>query len=472
MLNSINVIKRSGVVFGTSGARGLVTQFSPDVCAAFTVAFVNVMKRTFEFDCLAIAIDNRPSSYEMAMSCAAACQQLGIRSIYYGVIPTPALAYQAMQDNVPCIMITGSHIPFDRNGIKFYRPDGEILKTDEQSIVSEQSLFQPLGKLPDLPVNKEAAHAYLERYTSLFTNTLLSGKKIGIYEHSSAGRDLYTKLFSDLGAEVVGLGRSDEFVPIDTEAVSDEDQQKAFSWSEYHGFDMIFSTDGDGDRPLISDEKGNWLRGDVLGTICAKALGLEALAVPISCNTLIESSKYFKSVTRTKIGSPYVIAEFADLAVKHLSVGGFEANGGFLLGTDVKVNNKILKALPTRDAVLPALMLFAESGGKSISSHVNSLPTRYTASDRIKNFPQDKSHTLLKKLEQSPDNINTFMGFEGVDVLNENTIDGIRLELSNDLIVHLRPSGNAPELRCYIEANTFKTAKEAVKRCLSAISNM
>ena len=58
-----------------------------------------------------------------------------------------------------------------------------------------------------------------------------------------------------MGAEVIALERSDEFVPIDTEAVSDADKAKAKAWSDTHQFDMIFSTDGDGDRPLISDEK-------------------------------------------------------------------------------------------------------------------------------------------------------------------------------------------------------------------------
>jgi phosphomannomutase len=89
------------------------------------------MKCNFSFDKVAIAIDNSPSSYEMVMACAAALQQLEIEEIYYGVVPTPALAYVAQEDNIPAIMVTGSHIPFDRNGLKFYPPDGEISKADE-----------------------------------------------------------------------------------------------------------------------------------------------------------------------------------------------------------------------------------------------------------------------------------------------------------------------------------------------------
>ena len=94
-LVSAIVITQSGVVFGTSGARGLVTQFTPDVCAAFAVAFIAGMQRNFSFKTVALAIDNRPSSYAMAKACAAALRQLDIAVVYYGVVPTPALAYVA-----------------------------------------------------------------------------------------------------------------------------------------------------------------------------------------------------------------------------------------------------------------------------------------------------------------------------------------------------------------------------------------
>lgn len=472
MLVSGNVIAESGVAFGTSGARGLVTQFKPDVCAAFTHSFVEVMKRSFEFQQMAIAIDNRPSSYAMAMACAKALEQQGIEAVYYGVVPTPALAYVAMQANIPCIMVTGSHIPFDRNGLKFYRPDGEISKADEQAILSEQVEFEPVVNLPELSASPAAAQEYMQRYSSLFDTPWLIGKRIGIYEHSSAGRDLYGDLFEGLGAEVVALERSDEFVPIDTEAVSDEDKAKARAWSEAHNLDAIFSTDGDGDRPLIADEKGEWLRGDILGVLCSKALEAEALATPVSCNTVIESSGFFKHVERTRIGSPYVIAEFDKLAKEYASVAGFEANGGFLLGSDVELNGKALKALPTRDAVLPALMVLAAAGEKPISALVNALPQRITFSDRIKEFPTERSKAILANAKQDPAQLLAQLGFSGVELSSVDETDGLRMSLADGRIVHLRPSGNAPELRCYAEADSEADARACVELALSNIQKI
>lgn len=465
-MNVQHVIATSRIAFGTSGARGLVVDFTPEVCAAFTHAFVAVLRQEFAPKQLALAIDNRPSSYAMAQACTAALLQAGIEPIYYGIIPTPALAHQAIQDGMPCIMVTGSHIPFDRNGLKFYRPDGEITKADEVAILVADVEFDNLLVLPELIASPRAAESYCARYASLFAADMLAGKRIGIYEHSSAGRELYAPLFKSLGADVVRIERSDQFVPIDTEAVGEEDKAKARLWSAQYQLDAIFSTDGDGDRPLVADENGQWLRGDILGLLCASALHIEALAIPVSSNTVIASCGHFKKVQLTKIGSPYVIAEFSKLAKKYQRVAGFEANGGFLLGSNIEVNSQSLAALPTRDAVLPFLMLLAAAGNGPISPLVTALPARYTHSDRIQNFSIARSKNILGDVIANPQALLTKLGLTDCAVSSVDTTDGLRLTLSNYVIIHLRPSGNAPELRCYVESDCMEGAKSIVNQCL------
>ncbi|WP_368164182.1 phosphomannomutase [Aeromonas sp. R6-2] len=470
MFNTKNVIGTSGVQFGTSGARGLVIEFTPEVCAAFTRAFVYVLRKEFAPKQLALAIDNRPSSYAMAQACAAALMQAGVEPIYYGVIPTPALANQAMQDKLPCIMVTGSHIPFDRNGLKFYRPDGEITKADEVAILAAEVEFDNLSVLPELIASPRAAESYCARYASLFAADMLAGKRIGIYEHSSAGRELYAPLFESLGAEVIRIDRSNQFVPIDTEAVGEEDKAKARLWSAQYQLDAIFSTDGDGDRPLVADENGEWLRGDILGLLCASALHIEALAIPVSSNTVIANCGRFNKVQLTKIGSPYVIAEFAHLAKDYTRIAGFEANGGFLLGSDITLEGKPLAALPTRDAVLPFLMLLAAAGKGTISPLVKALPARYTHSDRIQNFAAARSQAILADGLNDTQTLLVKLGFNDVQVMSIDTTDGLRLSLNDGCIIHLRPSGNAPELRCYAEASCMKIALKLVSRVLTNLT--
>ncbi|MCE0493794.1 phosphomannomutase [Vibrio salinus] len=473
MLTS-EVIAKSGINFGTSGARGLVSQFSVNACAAFTHAFVSHIENSFEFDSVALAIDNRPSSYDMAMSCAETLKQRNIKPVFYGVIPTPALAYTAMKQSIPSIMVTGSHIPFDRNGLKFYRPDGEIDKRDEQAIVNAREEFNPINEITDIEINPYGGLDYITRYTSLFDTNTLSGLRIGIYEHSSAGRELYSKLFSDLGADVISLGRTDKFVPIDTEAVTEDDQKRAIKWSEKYQFDAIFSTDGDGDRPLVADENGQWLRGDILGILAAKALSIEALAIPVSCNTSVELTSYFKHTSRTKIGSPYVIDEFASLTRKYSSVAGFEANGGFLLGSDVPFSGQVISALPTRDAVLPFIMLLylAKQKNVHISSLVSKLPKRFTNSDRLKEFPKEQSENIVHQSNLSPQKFIDDLGFRDIAVSDINSLDGVRFTLSTGDIIHLRPSGNAPELRCYAESDSIEKARDLVTTVLNKIQSL
>lgn len=455
------VIANSGIAFGTSGARGLVEQFTDEACAAFTVAFLSNMRQSAPVERVAIGIDRRPSSPAMAAACAAAAEQLGVQVDYYGILPTPALALQSLNDGVPAIMVTGSHIPFDRNGIKFYRPDGEITKADEQAIVQSAAVVPSVSPaLP--PVFSRAREGYVARYLALFPAGLLGGWRVGIYEHSAAGRDINAEVLQRLGAKVVSLGRTDTFVPIDTEAVAEEDKARGREWSRRHQLNAILSTDGDGDRPLVADENGEWLRGDILGLLCARYLNIQALAVPVSSNTAIEASGHFAEVLRTRIGSPYVIEGMQQLGKRHERVAGFEANGGFLIDD-----------LPTRDALLPALALFAAARQRNlpISALQADLPPRFTASDRLKDFPTEQSRALLAGWQTEPATLQQALALPAATA-GLDTTDGLRATLENGSVVHLRPSGNAPELRCYTEASSASQAAVLLAHCLEQLTRL
>jgi phosphomannomutase len=471
------LIDQGNIAFGTSGARGLVSDFSAPICAAFTLGFLASQAG----DSVAIGIDNRPSSPLIASYCAFAAESLGYKVEYCGVLPTPALAIYAMSHSIPSIMITGSHIPFDRNGIKFYRPDGEISKQDEQAIISSSyNLDAPFmaglstvdeSSLPNM--SDIASKHYVDRYTKLFAKDTLANRRIGIYEHSSSGRDLYAAIFERLGAKTISLGRSDQFVPIDTEAVAQEDIEQAKRWLAEHQLDAVFSTDGDGDRPLLSDESGEYLRGDILGLLAAKALGIDSLALPVSCNTSIEGCGAFKQVTRTRIGSPYVIEAFDNLCQSSQCVAGFEANGGFLLASELTLNGQKLPALPTRDAILPVISVLSTLGqGKSIAQQVAMLPQRYTAADRIQGVERSTSTKLIEQALNDAGALLTNVGLAHLSVTHIDQTDGLRLTLSDDSFLHLRPSGNAPELRCYVETDSPQSAQQRVNMVLNAIQKL
>lgn len=199
VLVSATVISESSVALGTSGVRGLVTHFTPYVGVAFAVSFIAGMKRNFNFIMVATAIENCPSSCTMAQASTSALKQLNRKVIYYGLLATPALTYVDQEDKIPAIMVTNSYIPFARKGLKFYRPDGEISKAVEQVITTEHIDLTSLAESAELTVNNREAEEYVTRYTSLFKTPSLTGKRIGIYERSSAGHTRTCKLISTIG---------------------------------------------------------------------------------------------------------------------------------------------------------------------------------------------------------------------------------------------------------------------------------
>ncbi|HPB75497.1 MAG TPA: phosphomannomutase, partial [Chromatiaceae bacterium] len=296
--------------------------------------------------------------------------------------------------------------------------------------------------------------------------------------HSSVAREALYEVLTGLGAEVERLGRSEVFIPVDTEAIRPEDVRLGRDWAATGRYQALVSADGDGDRPLVGDERGNWLRGDIVGILCARYLGAEGVATPVSCNTALEQTGWFPAVRRTRIGSPFVIEGMAALKAGGLDpVVGYEANGGFLTATDLVRDDRRLPALPTRDALLVpiVLLLAARDQGLSLSALASSLPPRFTASDRLKDFPPELSQAQLQPL-MAGDGIRDRAAAEELfgacfgAVAAIDTTDGVRLAFANGEIAHLRPSGNAPELRAYTEADSLERAWEMNRQCLEILA--
>lgn len=466
------------VAFGTSGLRGLVDHMSDELCYAYAAAFLEAVvgKRNTD-NRVVLGHDLRPSSPRIAAACAKAIMDSGREVVYAGELPTPALASFAYENKLPAIIVTGSHIPFDRNGIKFYKSSGEISKADELLILQSTIDLPEAGiTIPHdlLTIDPTVRAHYIKRYVDFFQSAQIRGLRIAIYEHSSVARDILHEIFIALGAEVISLGRSEGFVPIDTEAVRAEDVAQATQWAKDHSFDAIVSTDGDADRPLIGDENGQWLRGDIVGILCARFLSADVVVTPVSSNTLTEKSGWFKKVLRTKIGSPYVIEAMEACQTAQQIIVGFEANGGCLLGSDVMHDNCILKALPTRDAILPilALLSISRQNRLPVSSLIATLPPRYTASNRLQNFSASLSAQLISALDHDHQAVIKLMSANSGEIASIDRTDGFRVLFDNGDIVHLRPSGNAPELRCYAESEKQEKAELLCHNCLSNLTRL
>lgn len=539
-------IELQALKFGTSGRRGLVRampQLEIYLNARAEIEYLQGLDRQAggivpgeEFF---FAADLRPSSVSymeefdgngaLAQAVAQAIRDAGMQPVFLGFLPTPALTSFAIARGRGSIMVTGSHIPFDRNGYKTNTSRGELLKCHEEPIgraveqmrrrlleedfalsrFDEQGLLK--GRSLELPpVDDRARIEYLKRYQEFFADDSLKGLRVVCYQHSAVGRDLLVEVLGALGAEVLPMGRSESFVPIDTEAIdaaclAGMNQLVAEATAQHGPIDALLSTDGDSDRPLVLgvDSKGvaHFVSGDRLGMVVAGFLGADAVVVPISCNDAIDRGALAAILEpKTRIGSPYVIAGMeVAMAKGKRQVCGWEANGGFLTASEFIRKGHKLSALATRDALLPILsiLVHAREEGVGLCELFDRLPQRLSQAALLRQFPRPTAQRILGALSPEQAGIRqaifTGAGIEardaqgtlialtaaGAESLGQirarlasfftagqgfsaisriDYTDGVRIYFTNGDVAHIRPSGNADELRIYAVADTAARA--------------
>src|SRR5271165_6011931 len=473
--------------FGTSGRRGKVVDLTPLEIYINVLAELQYLLSLDPADGGIVrgdeffwARDLRPSSCELAQAVATAIADAGLRPINLGSIPTPALAWYALARSKGCIMVTGSHIAFDRNGYKTYSSRGELRKQQEGRINQQvhqvrqrlycqpyaDSQFDERGSFQagrrDLGAeHPEAREAWIERFTNFFAGGSLAGKRLLAYQHSAVGRDILVEILQRLHAEVIPAGRSDKFIPIDTENIGDQQlaaiQMLADEACAKHGpLDAVVSTDGDSDRPLVLGVDGvtgkvRFFGGDLLGMVVAAYLHAGAVVVPITCNDAIDRGELAPVLEpKTRIGSPFVIAGMQQARSKGKQrVCGWEPNGGFLTASDLNG----LTALPTRDAMLPilAVLFAATERGLTLVDLFAELPARFSRAALLPAFPR----ALGEKVAALHDISRFFPAEAGFGkITHVDHTDGVRVLFANGDVAHVRPSGNADELRIYAVADT------------------
>jgi phosphomannomutase len=494
--------------FGTSGRRGRVvdlTQLEIYINVTGEIEYLQSITQpkggVSRGDRYYFAHDLRPSSVafdavyegrgELCQAAERALTDAGMIPVNMGAIPTPALMNYALARGAGSLMVTGSHIPFDLNGYKLNRSTGELLKEHENPIneavsrVRERiystdfvaSAFDQRGMLReghrDLSAPDHAARdAYLDRYRKFFAGQSLAGKRVLVYQHSAVARDLLVQILRDLGADVIPAGRSDSFVAIDTEAI-DQSQLDVIQAlvNEAPSVWAVVSVDGDSDRPLVlgvNNGKVRFYGGDLVGMITAQYLGADSVIVPITCNDAIDRGPLAKVLEpKTKIGSPHVVAGLDKARSKGRKiVCGWEANGGFLLGSDIDRDGRVLTALPTRDAFLPILSVLFAAAQKNVSvtELFAALPKRFSKAALLRNFDRANGGRLVAALSAlKPNEVERFFsGFGAIDTTD--LTDGVRLLFSSGEVVHFRPSGNADEFRIYAVADSQERADAIAAR--------
>jgi len=422
--------------FGTDGIRGRVGEatITPDFVmrlgsAAGRVLAIQEHLPAGARPTVLIGKDTRISGYMFEAALEAGLSAAGVDVLLTGPMPTPAVAYltRALRAQAG-IVISASHNPYYDNGIKFFSSMGEKLP-DETEHAIELELEKPMKVMESALLGKakrvdDAAGRYIEFCKSTFPNRLdLRGLKIVLDCAHGATYHVAPDVFHELGAEVIAIGNQPDGININEKVGSTHPQALQKAVVEYHA-DMGIAFDGDGDRVLMVDDKGNLLDGDQLLYIIA--LGLYAkgklrggVAGTLMTNLALEHALQQHQIpfARAKVGDRYVLELLKE---KNWQLGG--ENSGHILTLDKHTSG---------DAIIAALQVLqsVRESGKSLEA----------LGATLRLYPQVLINVTTKqKLD---------LNHEGI----QSSVKSAEAQLNGSGRVLLRASGTEPKIRVMVE---------------------
>lgn len=268
--------------FGTDGVRGLANQapMDPETALALGRAIAYVFKgRGGRHHRIVIGKDTRLSGYMIENALSAGICSMGGEAIFLGPLPTPGIAFITMAMRADAgVVISASHNPYYDNGIKFFSHDGfklpDEVEVQMESLISSTTLkngitHEKVGRAYRI---EDAAGRYLEYLKASFPRDLnLNGLKIVVDAANGAAYRVAPLVFEELGAEVVSLGIHPNGVNIN-EGCGALHPESLQSKVRETGAQLGVAFDGDADRLVMVDEKGNVVHGDSLLALCATDL--------------------------------------------------------------------------------------------------------------------------------------------------------------------------------------------------------
>jgi phosphoglucosamine mutase len=419
--------------FGTDGIRGTANRYpmTADIAQRLGRAAGHYFNRGNHRHRVVIAKDTRLSGYMIENALTSGFLSVGVDVLLVGPMPTPAVAFltRAMRADLG-VMISASHNPYQDNGLKLFGPDGYKLSDKmEHEIemrmddVAEELYVDPekIGRAKRLD---DAPGRYIEFVKSTFPKHLrLDGKKIVIDCANGAGYVVGPIILWELGAEVVSMAVSPNGTNINKECGSTHPEALAAT-VVMEKADLGIALDGDADRLIIVDEKGQVIDGDQIMAMIARALkSRDELKNNTVASTLMSNlglEQFLKAngidLIRTKVGDRYVMEAMRQ---KGLNLGG-EPSGHLILGDHATTGDALVAALQ----VLAALL---EDGRKASDA----LQVFTPVPQILKNVKCD-----TKALEKAA--VKT-------------AIAAIETKLNGDGRIVVRPSGTEPLVRIMIE---------------------
>jgi phosphoglucosamine mutase len=401
--------------FGTDGVRGIVGE---DLTPQLVERLGRASTLWVGGGAVFVGRDTRGTGPELERAFASGVASAGGHAVLAGILPTPAVALLALDLGV---VISASHNPPEYNGVKFFREDGSKLSDDDEEAI-EALLDSPprrpeLGQVDDLEV---AVDSYLDLVLERFGSDL-SRLRVGIDCANGAYAQIAPRAFEELGAEVEAIGVDPDGANINV-GCGATDLRALRGLVLERKLDLGVAFDGDGDRMLAVDEKGDPLDGDQIVAMLAIDLGVDLVAVTTMTNLGFHQlmAERGVKVVVTDVGDRYVLE-----ALKREGgvLGGEQSGHVIYLGGHV-----------AGDGLAAALLLCAALRGGSMSE----------AAAVMDRYPQVKENVRVARMQLS-DRIR-------------HEIERVNAGLDGTGRVLVRPSGTEPVVRVLAEAQTDEAA--------------
>lgn len=429
-------------LFGTFGVRGIVnkeltTKTALELGQALATDLGNRGR-------VAVGRDNRTSGVMLEEALIAGLNSGGCDALRLGLAPTPVLSFATRYFSCDAgVMITASHNPAEYNGIKFWDSDGAGFQRWR-----EEKIERILSRGPKMVGwskigHSESAEALPHYFDAIKKRVpkFKRGLKVVVDCANAVGNLVTPKLLRELGCKVISLnsqldgtfpGRKLETVPENLEGLA----KTVVSCKA----DLGVAHDGDADRTIIVDERGDIISGDrVFAHVALHYLSGKTrpkILTTVATSSVLEdvATKLGGEVVRTKVGEPELVGEL-------------RKNGGDIAGEE---NGGVIFPdwLLCRDGIMTAVQFIAALDNTELkTSEFNlTLPVYFQIKRRLE-CPNHKKAKVLDRLAKR---------FSGHRISRK---DGLRIEFEEGWLL-LRPSGTEPIFRCFAEAKTEKQAKK------------
>ena len=440
-------------LFGTFGVRRIANQeLTPEFASKLAAAYGSLIKGT-----VAVGGDPRTSTEMIKHSVIAGLLSVGCKVVDLGILPTPAVQYAVRNYYDGGVMITASHNPPKYNGLKFVDSDGigihdEMEEKIEDMFFDENPDRVSWNEIGEVFKNKGIIEEYIENVFNLVDSEVIKGANLKVIVDCGSGAACFTTpyLLRKLGCEVTTMNcQPDGFFPGRNPEPTSENLEELKEVVKSTNADLGIAHDGDADRTICIDEKGDFVFGDKTFALVEKDMlienggGIIVTTVATSAAIYDIAEKYGGEVIATRVGDLLVARELKN----RNGLFGGEENGGLIFPDFVY----------GRDAALSTAKIveIMAKANKPLSELIEELP-KYCSSKLKVECPDELKTNVMERI------VEATCDYE-VD-----TKDGVKI-LTDEGWVIIRPSGTEPIFRCFAEAENEEDAKKMAEWGISLV---